>query len=62
MTLVIANIFLMTLIVVAIVGMLSWAIRSSRTELEIHPVRRRRTARQHAASARAYGSYEGLNA
>ena len=62
MTLVIANIVLMTLIVVAIVAMLAWAIRSARTEVEMHPARRRRVVRQRAAGAGAYGTYEGVNA
>lgn len=63
--LLIANIVLMSLIVVAIVALLAGAIFTSlpqvQPELSANAARARRVARQRARG-RAYGSYEGVSA
>lgn len=56
----IANIVLMTSIVVAIVGLLAGAIWTSRAEPAARRARRRVAPR--ASHSRAYASYQGVNA
>ena len=58
---VIINIVLMSALVIGIVGMLGAAIHTSRSHAEVRPVTPR-VPRQRPARARAYRSYEGLNA
>lgn len=58
---VIGNIVLMTAVVVGIVGMLAAAIHISRPTPAARQVAQR-ASRRRPARARAYGSYEGLNA
>ncbi|MGO9885087.1 MAG: hypothetical protein ACLPV4_18980 [Solirubrobacteraceae bacterium] len=58
---VIGNIVLMTTIAVGIVGLLAASIHTSRLRVEARRVVQR-APRQRPARARAYRSYEGLNA
>ncbi len=58
---VITNVVLIAAVVVAIVGMLAAAVHTSRPQARAQLVARRAT-RQRPAGARAYRSYEGLNA
>jgi uncharacterized protein involved in exopolysaccharide biosynthesis len=57
----IANVVLITAVVVGIVGMLAAAVHTSRPQAEARLVVQH-APRQRPARARAYGSYEVLNA
>jgi hypothetical protein len=61
MTFVIFNIILMSAIVVAIVGLLAAAIHTSRPQANTRRAVQR-VPRQRPARARAYGTYESVNA